>query len=66
VKQFTLLDGNPFHFVRGDAPKLGFVVCARRRAAMVERNFTEREDRLAFLWLSAVSTILVLAFILTA
>jgi hypothetical protein len=33
---------------------------------MVERNFIEREDRIAFLSLSAVSIILVLAFIMTA
>jgi hypothetical protein len=33
---------------------------------MVERDYSEREDRVAFLWLSAVSIILVFAFIFTA
>jgi hypothetical protein len=32
---------------------------------MVERDFTGHEDRAAFLWLSAVTIILVFAFILT-
>jgi hypothetical protein len=40
--------------------------CVRSEDAMVERDYSGREDRVAFLWLSAVTIILVFAFILTA
>jgi hypothetical protein len=61
VNQFTLRDRNSLHLHRvGD-----WLCCARTRDAMVERDFTEREDRVAFLWLSAVTIMLVFAFILT-
>jgi hypothetical protein len=60
VNQFTLPDGNSLHA----HPDAG-VLLGRREGAMVERDLRERQDRVALLWLSAVTIILIFAFILT-
>jgi hypothetical protein len=66
VNQFTLLDGNLLHPQGVEISPALACCCVRSEDAMVEREYSECEDRVAFLWLSAVTIILVFAFILTA
>jgi hypothetical protein len=66
VNQFTLLDGNSLHAPGVDINLTSGCCRVRGEDAMVERDCSEREDRVAFIWLSAVTIILVFAFIFTA